>query len=106
MGLVFSFSSPVLADDPVLDTFTQAHNYLLKALGAGPDSVPSIAERIDLVKQAQAVLKNAPPAHYGHHRKSALGFIKSALFELGKGDPDNRATDYIRSADSEVRDVE
>jgi hypothetical protein len=38
-------------------------------------------------------------------RKQAIDNIKAALFELGKGDPDQKAADYIRNALDEVRDV-
>jgi hypothetical protein len=106
IGPFFGSASPVFGDDSSFTMFTQAHDLLHQALGDTADTPPSTTERIDLLNQAEKILKNAPPGNYGHHRKNAIQFIRSSKLELQKGDPDNKALDYIRSADSEVRDIE
>jgi hypothetical protein len=105
-GASFNFLSPALGDNSDTAMFRQAHDLLHKALAADSDAAPSNAERIDLLNQAEKILKNAPPGNYGHHRKDAIQFIRSSKLELQNGDPDKKAMDYIRSADSEVRDIE
>jgi hypothetical protein len=107
IGISLGLSSQAFGDDdPVLATMNQAHDLLHKAWGAGADTPRSTQDRIDLLKQAKDILKHAPPTPYYRHRKEAIRFINAALFELDKGDPDKKATDYIRSADSQVRDIE
>jgi hypothetical protein len=106
IGLFFNFSPVALGDDADTATMTQAHDLLHQALGIDDTTPPSDADRTNLLNQAKALLQNAPPAHYHRHRLNAIKYIDAALFELGRSDPDHKVMDYIRSADSEVRDVE
>jgi hypothetical protein len=103
--LLLGFSSAVLADDsaPMLN---DARADLEKAWNPGGDP-PSVADRTKLLKDALALLKQAPrgPGLYSRHLQAAKRFINSALYELDKGDVDKKATDLIHSAVEEVRDI-
>jgi len=102
LGAFLSLSSPAHAsDNPMLD---DARADLEKAWNPGGDA-PSDADRITLLKSALQLLKDAPLGHYHRHRIDAIGFIKSALYELDKGDPDHKAADFIHSAVTEIRDI-
>jgi hypothetical protein len=62
-------------------------------------------KRTDLLTQAMKILQASPNHHLKKHRVNAIAAIKSALEELKKGDPDNKAAEFIHTADSELRDA-
>jgi hypothetical protein len=99
LGVIFSFSSlAYAAGDPLVN---EARDQLHAALNPGDDGPPSNADKTKLLKSAQDLLKKAPGVFHGQRQK-ALQYIKSALFELGRGDPDQKADDYIQQALNEV----
>jgi hypothetical protein len=102
VGALLSLPSLARASDlPMLD---DARDLLEKAWNPGGDT-PSDADRIQLLNAALADLQKTPRGHYHHHLEDALAFVKSALYQLQKGDPDHKAGDIIRSALDEVRDL-
>jgi hypothetical protein len=88
-------------DNPSLnDARTDLHDAL------NPGGPPlSLADKTKLVKAALDSLKQVPEGGYRGHLKSARSLCETALDVLGKGDPDDKAKDYIRQALEEVRDL-
>ena len=80
----------------------QARDLVHQALSPGGDQ-PSDAQRTDLLTQAKTLAQKSPDTRTRGHRVRAIHDIVAALFELQRGDPDNKAKDYIRDADSELR---
>lgn len=102
IGLFLGLSSPAQAEgDPLLN---KARDLLHKAWNPDGDA-PNDADRTAMLKSALTLLKKAPPGAYHGHKLKAIEFINSALFELQKGDPDHKVTDYIRNALDQVRDI-
>ena len=103
LGAFLGLSSPAHAvdGDPMLN---DAREQLEKAWNPGGNA-PSNADRIDLLNSALDLLKKAQSGRYSRHRIDCMGFIKSALYELDKGDPDHKAGDYIHSAVGQIRDM-
>jgi hypothetical protein len=99
-SLIFSFSA--LADDPTPDMLNQALDLVHQAWNPGGDA-PSNAQRTDLLTRALKLAQQAPDRHLKMHRAQAIQDIDLALAEIQKGDPDQKATGYIRDADSELR---
>jgi hypothetical protein len=77
-----------------------AHDQLQQAAVTGD------TERESHLKQARNILDNLPPGSSKKHRRSAIRYIDSALFEMKQGDPHHKVDDYIRDADKQVRDLE
>jgi hypothetical protein len=102
-GVFLSFSAPVFADGDI-DLLNQALDLVHQAWNPGGDP-PSNDQRTDLLNQALKLVQQVPPAaaRYRGHRARAIDDIKAALFEIGSGDPNNKATDDIRDADFELR---
>jgi hypothetical protein len=102
-GLLLYVASPARADDDTA-MIRDVHNQLKQASAATTD-----ADREGFLKSALDTLHNLPAPDSkkeNQARKHAASYIKSALFELGKGDPDHKVDDYIRDADEQVRDLE
>ena len=100
-GAILSLSSPAYAEgDPLIN---QARDQLHEALNPGGDP-PSDADRTALLQSALTELQKSPAIYHGQRAK-AIEDIKSALFEIGRGDPDHKVTDYIRDALDMVRDI-
>jgi hypothetical protein len=98
---LLGLGSPAHADNPL---FNDAETALHQALNPGGDA-PSVGDRTKLVKSALDSLQQVPMGGYHGKLKNAITFCKSALDVLGKGDPDNKASGYIRQAYDEVRDL-
>ena len=64
---------------------------------------PPDPQKVKLLKQASELLSNAPPATYDGHKKKAMRYINSALFEIKRGDPDHKVIDYIQDAEQQLR---
>jgi hypothetical protein len=109
IGASLSLLSPAhaMVGDPMVN---EARTDLEKAWNPG-DNPPGNADRATLLKAAMNLIKNAPRAlgtgarTYNRHLRQAVSFIESALSELDKGDPDQKAADLIHSAVNEVRDI-
>jgi hypothetical protein len=100
-GAISSLSSPAIAGpDPLI---LQAQDQLRQALNAGGPA-PSNADKTALLKSALELLRQSP-AVYHRQRQRAIQYVKSALAELGNGDPDNKANDYIYKALDELRAI-
>ena len=99
LGAILSLSSPAFAEpDPLI---VQARDQLHQALDAsGPPQ--SNDDKTAHLKSALELLKQSPAVYRGQ-RMRAIQFVKSALFEVGRGDPDNKANDYIYKALDELR---
>ena len=95
------FALPVFGDDNT-DMLNQAEDLVHKAWNPGGDA-PSNDQRTDLLNQAMKLAQDAPDHHLKGHRVQAILDIKAALSELQKGDPDNKAKEYIHDADTELR---
>jgi hypothetical protein len=99
-GLLLHVASPARADDGE-DMIRDAHHLLTQAADAVTD-----ADREGFLNAARKTIENLPPGSSTRHVKGAIKYIKSALFELGKGDPNHLVDDYIQDADKQVRDLE
>ena len=92
------FVPPVFGDDAdmkkALDLVHQVEN------SAG--NPPSDAQRIEWLTQAMQLAKEAPNHRLKGHRVQAIQDIKAALFAIQGGDPDHKAINYIRDAESEL----
>jgi hypothetical protein len=106
IGAVLSLASLARASSDVPPELADARTDLEKAWNPAGDP-PSPADRTKLLNAALDLLKKAPSGSgtYWRHIQAARKFINSALYELQKGDPDQKATDLIHSAVSEVRDI-
>ena len=103
LGSISSVISPAHGD--IHSQAQDAHHDLEQALNPGGDT-PSDADRINLLKSALDDLKNFPPIHHPKRLTMARQYIRSAIDEIEKGDPDHQAVNDIREADSIVRDLE
>jgi len=101
LGAFLGLGSLAHADNPLLN---DAADDLHQALNPGGD-VPSVADRTQLVQAALQALRKVPIGGYHGHLKNAITSIQAALDVLGKGDPDNKAGEYIREALDQVRDI-
>jgi hypothetical protein len=105
--LGFCLPAHAMVGDPMVN---EARTDLEKAWNPAGNQ-PSNADRATLLKAAMNLIKRAPRAlgtgarTYNRHLRQAVSFIESALSELDKGDPDQKAGDFIHSAVSEVRDI-
>jgi len=94
-GLLLSFATPLQADDGG-SMIWEAHDQLQQA------SETTDTARVDHLQQALTLLKNLPPVRYGRHRKAAIHYIHTALFEINRGDPDHKADFLIQDAETQV----
>ena len=102
IALFLCVASPMWADEEP-DMVRNAHAELQQAAATAG------SEREGHLKAAQEIIKHLPPPDGRGERKNrrrADGFIKSALFELKNGDPDNKVSDLIKDADECLRTAE
>jgi hypothetical protein len=102
LSAALSFSAPVFGEDT--DMLNQALDLVHQAWNPGGDP-PSDDQRTDLLNQALKLAHDAPEHHVKGHRVQAIRDIKAALSLIKNGDPDHKAVEYIRDADSELRDA-
>jgi len=100
MIAAFGISMPAFGNDT--DMLNKALDLVHQAWNPSGDT-PSDDQRTDLLKQALQLAKDAPDHHLRNHRVKAILDIKAALSEIGRGDPDHKAVEYIHDADSELR---
>ncbi|MCE0497614.1 MAG: hypothetical protein LV481_06690 [Methylacidiphilales bacterium] len=102
LGAILSLSSPAFADASPL--ILQAQDELHQALDAsGPP--PNIDDKTKHLKSALDLLQQSAPVYRGQRAK-AIEFVKAALLELGKDDPNlNKVDDYIENALDEIRSI-
>lgn len=99
ISVTLSFSSAMFGQDTTgmlskaLDLVHQAEK---------PRNPPTDAQRIDLLTQAIKAAQEAPNHRLRGHRVQAIQFIRAAVTEILKNDPDHKAADYLRDADSEL----
>ena len=96
-----SFFAPLMGDDST-DLLNKALDLVHQAWNPAGDA-PSNDQRSNLLTQALKLAQDSPDHHVRRHRVQAILDIKAALDVLKDGDPDNKATGYIRDADSELR---
>ena len=101
LGVFLWLGSLAHADNPLL---SDAADDLHQALNPGGDA-PSVADRTKLVQAALQSLQKVPRGGYHGHLKNAITLVQSALDVLDKGDPDNKASEYIHEAWDEVREI-
>jgi hypothetical protein len=103
LAVLLSFSAPAFGDSSDDgDMLSKAEDLVHQAWNPGGDP-PSNAQRTDLLNQALQLTQAEPDHHLKKHRAQAMMDIKSALDELKNGDPNNKAVEFIRDADSELR---
>ena len=100
--LVTILSAPARADLHVMAQ--DAHKILERAINPGGE-VPGPAERTADLKEALVIVQNFPRTRNPRPRFDAIRSLKAALAEIAAGHSD-QATDDIRDADSDVRDLE
>jgi len=100
LSALLGFSAPLFGEDT--DMLNKAFN-LVHAAWNPAGETPSNADRTDLLTKALKLAQDAPQHNVRGHRVKAVLDIKAALSELQKGDPDNKAKEYIHDADSELR---
>jgi hypothetical protein len=101
LGAILSLSSPaVAAPDPLI---LQAQDALRQAINAG-GVPPSNDDKMADLKSARDLLLQSPAVYHGQ-RARAIQYVKSAIFELGNGDPDNKVNNYIYEALDELRSI-
>ena len=105
-GLVLAAVTMLRADDNT-ELIKDAHHQLALALNLGGDT-PSDADRTTDINAAIQDLKDTSFANgRAEYSKSiAIRDLKSALSQIGRGDPEHGAEKNIRDADSIVRDLE
>ncbi|MCE0522778.1 MAG: hypothetical protein LV480_07695 [Methylacidiphilales bacterium] len=100
MSAFLTFSTPAFGESD--DMLKQAEDLVHQAWNPAGDP-PSYAQRTDLLTQAMKLLQNVPQHYLKGLRVQAINDIKAALYEIKQGDPNNKATSYIRDADSRIR---
>ena len=100
LSSVLTLATPVFGQDA--DLLNKALDLVRQARNPGGDP-PSISERTTLLTQAMQLAQESPEHHVKGNRVKAIQDIKAALAEIKMGDPDNKAHEYIRDADSELR---
>jgi hypothetical protein len=100
--LILLLSAPLRAVDIDNPIAFQARTKLEQVWN--PDQPLSNAAKTKLLQQALDLLHKSPRATHGDRRR-AMEAIKSALYELERGDPDHKADDYIHTAVDQVRDM-
>ena len=101
-GFLLYFAPSAQADDND-DMVLTVENQLTQATTA------SGSERENLLNEAMKNLKHIPGETSKRNKgtvKSAASYISSALFEIKKGDPDNKVIDFIHDALEVVRKLE
>ena len=96
-----SVSLPLSADDKT-DMLEKAFDLVHQAWNPAGDP-PSNEQRTDLLNQALKLMQDAPDHHLRNHRVQAILDVKAALAEIQKGDPDQKAKNYIHDANDELR---
>ena len=97
---VLSLASPLFAEDNAI--MYNAMDLVHKAWNP-EGKPPADAKKVKLLNQAMEILANVPPATYDGHKRKAMRFINSALFEIKLGDPDHKVIDYIQDAEQQLR---
>ena len=97
--IALGFSFPVFGDSA--DPLQQALDLVHQAEST-TGTPPSDAQRIDWLTHALKLTQQAPNHRLKGHRVAAVQAMRSALIELQKGDPDHKAADYLRNADTEL----
>ncbi len=100
LSAVLSMATPLFAESHAM--VNDAMDLVHKAWN--PEGTPPPdPQKVKLLKQAAELLSNAPPATYDGHKKKAMRYINSALFEIKRGDPDHKVIDYIQDAEQQLR---
>jgi len=99
---LLSLSAPVFGGNTSTDLLHQAFDLVHQAANPGGDPPPN-DQRTDLLSQALKLLADVPDHHLRGHRVEAMRDINAALALIKNGDPDNKASDAIREALSELR---
>jgi uncharacterized repeat protein (TIGR03803 family) len=100
ISVVLIFASPVFGDDTT-DMLSKALD-LVQQVETSTGNPPTDAQRIDLLTQAITMAQEAPNHRLKRHRVLAIQAIRSAIAEIGAGDPNHQAATYLHTADTEL----
>ena len=100
LSAVFSLATPAFAEDHAI--MYDALDLVHKAWNP-EGKPPSDAQRVKLLNKAMTYLENAPPGSYDGHKRKAMRYINSILFEIKLGDPDHVVTKYLQDTEQQLR---
>ena len=100
ISAVLSLAAPVFGEGTT-DMLSKALD-LVHQVANPTGNPPSDAQRIELLTKAIGLAQQAPNHRLKGHRVWAIQDIRAALAEIRKGDPDHKAADSLRDAESEL----